>query len=113
MSVAIVPVASDKGGRTKLLPAVRQVLVCTDFSEHGNAAIPHGYSLLRGGGHRRLTAGFALTRSWPSVVAGNLAAVAALAGQRSLLLVAAVVWLVDIVVRAVLLVKPGREVADV
>lgn len=50
MSVAIVPRTSDPGGESKLMPAIRHVLLCTDFSEQANAAIPHGYSLLRGGG---------------------------------------------------------------
>ena len=40
MSVAIVPLASDKGGGSKMLPAVRHVLVCTDFSEVAHTALP-------------------------------------------------------------------------
>lgn len=50
MSVAIVPLASDNGGRCKILPVVRHVLLCTDFSVRASAAIPHGYALLRDGG---------------------------------------------------------------
>jgi len=48
-SVAIVPLAAAKVRSTKL-PTVRHVLVATDFSELSNTAIPHAYSLLRGGG---------------------------------------------------------------
>lgn len=48
-SVAIVPLASAKGGPRKL-PTVRHVLVSTDLSEASNTAIPHAYSLVRGGG---------------------------------------------------------------
>jgi nucleotide-binding universal stress UspA family protein len=49
MSVAIVPLAAAKG-RTDELPTLRHVLVSTDFSDVGNSAIPHAYSLVRGGG---------------------------------------------------------------
>ncbi len=48
-SVAIVPLAAGKIQPTKL-PTMRHVLVSTDFSESSNAAIPHAYSLVRGGG---------------------------------------------------------------
>jgi len=48
-SVAIVPLAAAKGRPSKL-PTVRHVLVSTDFSEVSNTAIPHAYSLVRGGG---------------------------------------------------------------
>jgi nucleotide-binding universal stress UspA family protein len=48
-SVAIVPLAAVKGRPVKL-PIVRHVLVATDFSDLGNTAIPHAYSLVRGGG---------------------------------------------------------------
>jgi nitrite reductase (NO-forming) len=92
---------------------VLQALVIGGYAQILVASLAYLGPVLRGGGHRRLTAGFALTRSWPSVVAGNCAAVAALAGLRSVVLVASVVWLADIVVRAVRLVNPRREVADV
>lgn len=49
MSVAIVPLASERGADVAVAP-VRRVLVTTDFSELGNAAIPHAYSLLCSGG---------------------------------------------------------------
>jgi nucleotide-binding universal stress UspA family protein len=32
-----------------MIPQYKRVLVATDFSEHGNAAIPHAYALLAGG----------------------------------------------------------------
>ena len=48
-SVAVVPLAAAKGRPSKL-PMVRHVLVSTDLSELSNAAIPHAYSLVRGGG---------------------------------------------------------------
>lgn len=49
MSVAIVPLAAAKGIPSQV-PSLRHVLVATDFSDAGNAAIPHAYSLVRGGG---------------------------------------------------------------
>jgi hypothetical protein len=56
--------------------------------------------VLRGGGHERLTAGFAITRSWVSLAAGNTAAVAALVGHDPTLAAALAVWLTDLAVRA-------------
>lgn len=50
MNVAIVPLATDKAAGPGIAPPVRRVLVSTDFSELANAAIPHAYSILRGGG---------------------------------------------------------------
>lgn len=91
--------------------AVLQALVIGGYAQILIASLAYLGPVLRGGGHRRLTAGFAITRSWPSVLAANVAAVAALAGERSIMLVATVVWLVDIVVRAVLLLTAPREPA--
>jgi nitrite reductase (NO-forming) len=94
--------------------AVLQALVIGGFAQILVASLAYLGPVLRGGGHPRLTAGFALTRSWLSVVAGNTAAVAALVGQRSILLVVSVVWVADIVVRASLLVfTVRREPVDV
>jgi hypothetical protein len=56
--------------------------------------------VLRGGGHRRLTDGFLVTRSWLSLVAGNCAAVAALTQHDGALQAILVVWGVDLLVRA-------------
>jgi hypothetical protein len=105
MTVALgVVIARGTGDR-----AVLQALVIGGFAQILVASLAYLGPVLRGGGHRHLTAGFALTRSWPSVVAGNTAAVAALAGQGSILLVAVVVWVVDIVVRALLLITARKE----
>lgn len=52
MSVLVVPA---KTGPVEMpIPQVRRVLVTTDFSELGNQAIPHAYSVLRSGGTVRL-----------------------------------------------------------
>jgi nucleotide-binding universal stress UspA family protein len=49
VSVACVPAATfaQEGER---VPEIQRVLVATDFSELGNRAVPHAYSLLREGG---------------------------------------------------------------
>jgi len=52
MSVLVVPAKS--GPVEQPIPPVRRVLVTTDFSELGNRAIPHAYSVLPGGGTVRL-----------------------------------------------------------
>lgn len=50
MSVAVVPLATTKARRADIAPPIRRVLVATDFSDASNVAIPHAYSLVRGGG---------------------------------------------------------------
>ncbi|MBL9168816.1 MAG: universal stress protein [Verrucomicrobiales bacterium] len=50
MSVAVVPLSTLEKRGADMAPAVRRVLVTTDFSELANHAIPHAYSLVRGGG---------------------------------------------------------------
>ncbi|MFV0317460.1 MAG: hypothetical protein ACK5O2_10950 [Microthrixaceae bacterium] len=67
--------------------------------------------VLRAGGHKQLSAGFALTRSVPSLIAGNVAAIAALLGNDVVTVVAAVVWTADLVIRAVVLVRGSRAPA--
>lgn len=50
MSVAVVPLVTRQTQATSMAPPVRRVLVTTDFSALANHAIPHAYTLLRGGG---------------------------------------------------------------
>ena len=52
MSVLVVP--AKTGSVEMAIPHVRRVLVTTDFSELGNQAIPHAYSILSSGGVVRL-----------------------------------------------------------
>lgn len=49
MSVVCVPAATFAKAGTRV-PEIQRVLVATDFSELGNRAVPHAYSLLREGG---------------------------------------------------------------
>jgi len=48
MSVACIPVSAVK--RTQPVPVIRSVLVATDFSEAGNAAVAHGFAQAAHGG---------------------------------------------------------------
>ncbi len=50
MSVTVVPMASQEPKAPGIAPPLRKVMVSTDFSALANHAIPHAYSLLRGGG---------------------------------------------------------------
>jgi nucleotide-binding universal stress UspA family protein len=50
MSVVSVPVAVAARGAAAPIPALRSVLVATDFSEFSNRAIPYAFSLLPNGG---------------------------------------------------------------
>ncbi|MDY7101057.1 MAG: hypothetical protein S0880_07700 [Actinomycetota bacterium] len=51
--------------------------------------------MLRGGGHERLARGFATTRSWPALVAANLAALAVALATPVVALVAGAAWVAD------------------
>jgi len=90
-----VAIVRDAGDRTIL-----QALVIGGYCQILVASLAYLGPVLRGGGHRRLTAGFAITRSWVSLAAGNAAAVAALLGERAILGAALAVWLADIALRA-------------
>jgi nitrite reductase (NO-forming) len=93
--------------------ALLRTLVIGGFAQILVASLAYLGPVLRGGGHQRLTAGFAITRSWVSLAAGNIAALAGLVGHGPTLAVALVVWVTDVVVVAArLLVKP-RSIADV
>ena len=50
MNMAIVPLAHNSNGAATSLPVKRHVLVATDLSATGNAAVPHALALLPDGG---------------------------------------------------------------
>lgn len=89
--------------------AVLQALVIGGLAQILVASLAYLCPVLRGGGHRRLSAGFAITRSWMSLAAGNTAALAALAGSDRALAVALTVWLADIALRAGRLMAPTQR----
>lgn len=65
--------------------------------------------VVRAGGHQRLSAGFGLMKSWPGVVAANLAALLLLIGARSAGAIVVALWALDTVVRAALLFRSEPE----
>ena len=87
---------------------ILQALVIGGFAQILVASLAYLGPVLRGGGHQRLTAGFAITRSWVSLAAGNTAAVAALLGNGPTLAVALAIWLADIAIRAGRLIATSR-----
>lgn len=88
-------------------PALRALAV-GGFAQILVASLAYFGPVLRGGGHERLTAGFATTRSWWGLVAGNVAAVGLLAGWSPVAAVALGAWSLDTAIRAVrLLGLPG------
>lgn len=54
MNVAVVPLATFRSKPAPAPPAIKKVLVTTDFSDLANQSIPHAYSLLGGGGQVQL-----------------------------------------------------------
>lgn len=96
MTVALA-LASLRGADDR---AILRALLIGGFAQILVASLAYLGAVLRGGGHVQLTAGFAITRSWVSLAAGNAAALAALVGHRPGLAVALAVWLMDIAVRA-------------
>ena len=64
--------------------------------------------VLRGGGHQRLTQGFTLTRAWPGLIAGNVAAVGAVGGWTVVTAIGIAAWIADAAVRTALLTAPRR-----
>lgn len=89
--------------------AILQALVIGGFAQILVASLAYLGPVLRGGGHRRLAAAFAITRSWVSLAAGNTAAVAALVGHRLALAAALVIWFTDVAFRAGRLLTTTRS----
>jgi hypothetical protein len=87
---------------------VLRALMIGGFAQILVASLAYLGPVLRGPGHQRLTGGFAATRSWVSLAAGNLAGAAALTGHHMVLAVAMIVWLVDIVARTARLLTATR-----
>lgn len=84
-------------------------LVVGGFAQIVVSSLAYFGPVLRGGGHVRLSAGFATTRSWVALVAGNVAAVACAIEQRDVAVVAVLVLALDVATRAALLVQGARR----
>lgn len=105
VAIGVLAVTGDGDG-----PPLR-ALVIGGYGQILAASLAYLAPVLRGGGHEALGAGFARTRSWIGLVAGNVAAVGAVAGANGVLTVALVVWALDALMRAVSLVvtDPARS----
>ena len=94
-------------------PAALRVIAVGGFAQILVASLAYFGPVLHGGGHRQLTAGFAVTRSWPSLMAGNVAALSVLFDARLATMVTLAIWAMDTVVRAIRLfrtrVEPSTE----
>lgn len=75
-------------------------MIIGGFAQILLASVAYFAPVLRGGGHEHLSAGLAITRSWPALAAANIAAVGALAELSTLLAVGLAAWIVDTIVRA-------------
>jgi nitrite reductase (NO-forming) len=95
MTVALA-VVTLRGGEDR---AILQALVIGGFAQILAASLAYLGPVLRGGGHERLAGGFTVSRSWLALIAGNVAAVGALAGDGTILTVALLVWLTDTALR--------------
>ncbi len=93
--------------------AILQALVVGGFAQILVASLAYLGPVLRGGGHQRLTAGFASTSSWVSLTAGNIAAVAALSGHHWTLAAAVAIWTIDFAIRASRVLTPTRSIDHV
>lgn len=87
---------------------VLRALAVGGFAQILVASLAYFGPVLRGGGHERLSAGFATTRSWIGLVVANVAAIALLIEADRVAAAAAIVWAVDTLVRAVRLLGGGR-----
>lgn len=96
-AVLAVLVATEDHNRS----AVLRALAIGGFAQILASALAYLGPVVRGGGHRNLTAGFALTGSWLSVAAANVAAAGALVDQPRVLAAGIGVWAVDSAQRAV------------
>lgn len=88
--------------------AVLRALAIGGFAQILVASLAYFGPVLRGGGHERLSAGFATTRSWLGLVVGNVAAGALLAGATPLAGAALGVWAADTAWRTARLLRPAH-----
>ncbi|HZJ26295.1 MAG TPA: hypothetical protein VFF40_04660 [Acidimicrobiia bacterium] len=97
-----------RGGGAVFTPTVVSVLVIGGYAQILLGSLAYLGPVLRGGGHERLAAGFRTTRSWPGLVAANVAAVAAVFGAGLVVGLAIGLWVFDSAVRAVVLLQPPK-----
>lgn len=100
---------SLSGGTVAFPEHLVVVLVLGGYVQILLASLAYLAPVLRGGGHVRLSAGFATTRSWVALVAGNVAPLAWLAGQPRVTAAAIAVLAIDLAARAVALATDRRS----
>lgn len=92
VGLAAVRTATDRPAFTSQVLAL---LVVAAYGQLLWASLSYLLPMLRGGGHERLSDGFATTRSWAGLFAVNLAGVALVAGTDPVALAAGSVWVFD------------------
>ena len=85
------------------------VLVVAAYGQILWASLAYLVPVLSGGGHERLSAGFAATRSWPGLLAVNAAGLCFALGAASVGRLAVAWWVVDTAWRAVGLARLARQ----
>jgi nitrite reductase (NO-forming) len=106
---SVVAIAVDVGrGGAVLGDRWLMVLVVGGYAQILWGSLAYLLPMLRGGGHERLGAGFATTRSWIGLSAANLAAVALALGAPAAAAACIGAWALDAGARAVRVVLGGR-----
>lgn len=103
--IAVVAVAAARSlaGHEAFPERLVVALVIGAYAQIVVASLAYLGPVLRGGGHQRLTQGFAVTRSWVSLIAVNSAVMAWLFSVNELARLAVAVMAVDVAWRSVLL----------
>jgi nitrite reductase (NO-forming) len=107
VSVVAIAAVHAEQGRAVLDERVVVALVVGGYGQILLGSLAYLAPVLRGGGHVRLRAGFDTTRSWVSLLAVNVAAAGAAAGQAWLCGIALVLVVLDAAGRAARLLAPG------
>ncbi len=89
------------GGSRPLGETTLVVLVVFGYGQILAASLAYLLPVLRAGGHERLTAGFATTRSWVALAAANAGALALVAGLPAVAGALVAVWVLDAASRVV------------
>lgn len=101
----IVAAAQVLNGSSPLADPWLAVLTVAAYGQIIWGSLAYLLPVVRGGGHKLLSAGFLLTRSWLGLVAANVVGVALVVGLGPAAIAAAAVWVLDTVVRFALLLR--------
>ncbi len=102
---AVVGVAGDVGDPLPMSGRWITVLVVAGYLQILWGSLAYLVPMLRGGGHERLSAGFATTRSWLGLAAANAAGAALALDQAELATAALVIWGTDTAIRQALVLR--------